>query len=90
MNIQNRRKLWLTSAVAVVLSIASTSALASAMSNEGDDPELDLKTAACHLIGCPNGSRVCGTASGTIRLGAAPLQGEVNVTYTCYEPTPAF
>lgn len=82
--------MFLSSALAVVLSIATTSALASAMSYEGDDDDAEMKTAACAVIGCHNGARVCGTAGGTIKVGIPPFVGEVNVTYTCYEAAPMY
>lgn len=92
MIIQLRKKLLFTSAAAIVLSIASTAALASAMSYEGagDDDDADMRSAACSLIGCANGNRVCGTAGGAIKAGIPPFVGEVSVTYTCYESAPAF
>jgi hypothetical protein len=84
MAVLKRRALFAPSALALILSLATTSGLATAMSSEeGEDS--DLKTTACALIGCRNGSRECGTVSGTIKAGAPPFVGEVEVEYTCYE-----
>ncbi|MEP6836301.1 MAG: hypothetical protein ABJB74_23125 [Gemmatimonas sp.] len=90
MIIQNRKRLLITSVLAVVLSIASSAALASAMSYDGDGEDAEMKTAACNFISCPDGSRLCGSAGGAIKIGIPPFVGEVNVTYTCYEPIPVF
>ena len=90
MIIQHRKKLVFTSVLAIVLSLASTAALASAMSYDGDEEDADVKTAACAVIGCPNGNRLCGSAGGTVKLGVPPFVGEVSVKYTCYENGGAF
>ena len=90
MSTHNRKKLLLTSAIAIVMSIASTAAIASAMSYEDDDDNVDVKSAACRAIGCPNGNRVCGSTTGTIKAGIPPFVGEVSVSYTCYESAPLF
>ena len=86
----HRTKLLITSAFAVVLSVASTAVIASAMSYEGDDDNADVKTLACTIIGCPNGGRSCGTVGGTIKSVAPPFIGEVTVNFTCYEPIQEF
>lgn len=86
MFIQGRRKLITISALAAVMASMGSAAIASAAGYEGgDDDDSSLKEVACGLIGCPNGSRVCGTTTGTIKAGVAPFVGEVSVSYTCYE-----
>ena len=84
MFIQGRRKLMMVSVLAAMLASAGSAAIASASSYEDDDDGA-MKRGACGIIGCANGNRVCGTAGGTIKAGAPPFVGEVNVTYTCYE-----
>lgn len=81
----HRTKLLITSAFAVVLSVASTAALATAMTNEGDGSDNDVKSLACGAIGCANGGRLCGTAGGSIKAIAPPFLGEISVNFTCYE-----
>ena len=94
MFIQQRTKLnsrtIMASALAVVLALSSSAALARAMesSDDGDDSSVPGKAEACRFIGCPNGNRQCGTASGKIISGAPPFVGEVNVSWTCYENGP--
>lgn len=85
----NRRSVA-AGAFAVLLALASSSAMASAMAGGGDDEDDDApgKKEACNAIGCPNGNRVCGTASGKISAGAPPFVGEVSVSWTCYESAP--
>jgi len=85
-----RTKLFVTATVAVVLSVASTAVLASAMSYEGDDENADVKALACAVIGCANGGRACGTVGGTIKSVAPPFIGEVSVNFNCYEPLHEF
>ena len=79
------------SVLGIVLALSSTSALARAMvgSGDGDDDDAPGKAEACRAIGCPNGNRVCGTASGKITAGAPPFVGEIAVSWTCYEGTPS-
>lgn len=78
-----------SSALAVILALSSTAALARAMEGgEGDDDDTPGKTEACSFIGCPNGNRQCGTASGKITSGAPPFVGEIAVSWTCYEKGP--
>lgn len=88
---QYNRRTITSAAVAVVLALASTSAMASAMDSAPGDDEDDApgKKEACAFIGCPGGSRVCGTATGKITSGAPPFVGEISVSWTCYE-NPAF
>ena len=76
-----------SSALAVVLALSSTAALGRAMSGPGEDDSDDNsgKTQACAFIGCPNGNRVCGTASGKISGSVPPFTGEISVSWTCYE-----
>ena len=84
-----RSRLATASLLAVVLASAGSAALAGAAEvggDEGDDEDgAAMKRAACSFIGCGNGSRVCGTASGTFKIGVQPFIGEVGVSYTCYE-----
>lgn len=85
MFIQGRRKLIVVSALAAMLASAGSAGIASAADYEGEDDDSSPKSAACGLIGCANGPRVCGTATGTIKAGIPPFVGEVSVSYTCYE-----
>ena len=82
----NRRTIT-SAAVAVLVALASSSALASAadIPPGDDDSEAAGKHEACAAIGCPDGSRVCGTAAGKITAGVPPFVGEVSVSWTCYE-----
>lgn len=80
-----RSTTW-SACAALMLAIASTSALAAVPVEGGEDSDdAPSKTQACSFIGCANGSRVCGTASGKITSGAPPFVGEVAVSWTCYE-----
>jgi hypothetical protein len=88
MIIKKRRNLIIASAFAAMLASASSAAIARAAGYAGGDDGGDdssFKSAACGLIGCANGNRVCGTAGGTIKAGIPPFVGEVSVEYTCYE-----
>lgn len=84
-----RNKLAVSSLLAALLASAGSAAIAGAAETggEGGDDEdgAAMKRAACSFIGCGNGSRVCGTASGTFKIGVQPFVGEVGVSYTCYE-----
>lgn len=84
MSINNRKTFALASSLGLVLALAASAGLASAMSYD-DGGDEGPKTSACGAIGCGDGGRVCATASGTIKAGIPPWVGEVNVTYTCYE-----
>lgn len=83
---KHRTRLALASTFGVILALATTTALASAMSVDDDEGEAGLKAQACAAIGCPDGNRECAKASGTIKAGLPPWSGEVSVSYTCYEP----
>lgn len=84
-----RYRVVATSLLAALMASAGSAAIAGAseFDGEGDDDEdgAALKRAACSFIGCANGNRVCGTASGTFKIGVQPFVGEVGVSYTCYE-----
>lgn len=79
------------SALAVVLALSSTAAIARAMAgpDDGDDDSAPGKAEACRAIGCPNGNRQCGVATGKITSGLPPFVGEITVSWTCYEVGPA-
>lgn len=79
-----KRSATLSACSALMLALASTSALAWGGVDEEED-DSPSKTQACSFIGCPNGNRVCGTATGKITSGAPPFIGEVAVSWTCYE-----
>lgn len=82
MTIQNRKSFAFASVFSVVLALAASSGIASAMDSDGDD---GVKSAACGVIGCADGARECAKATGTLKAGIPPWVGEVSVTYTCYE-----
>lgn len=82
MTVQTRKSFALASTFGVLLALAASSGIASAMDSGGDD---GVKTAACAAIGCADGSRECARATGTIKAGIPPWVGEVSVSYTCYE-----
>ncbi len=77
------RRTAASAAVALILALASSTAMAMSSGDEGD--ETAGKKEACAAIGCPNGSRLCGTASGKITAGIPPFVGEIEVEWTCYE-----
>lgn len=83
-----RKKLMVTSLGAALLASLSSAAIASAAEFGDDDSDSIEKTIACKSIGCQNGNRECGTASGGVKVGIPPFVGEVKVEYICYEPTP--
>ncbi|MEO7998056.1 MAG: hypothetical protein ABI852_11460, partial [Gemmatimonadaceae bacterium] len=89
MQMKKRTTFALASTLGLVLALAASSGMASAMSSyDGggdDDGEAGLKNQACAAIGCANGNRLCATASGTVKAGIPPWVGEVTVVYTCYE-----
>ena len=84
---KTRKSLFLTCLSAALLASVASAAIASAAESGGEDGDDDnsSKTAGCALIGCANGARLCGTATGTIKAGVPPFVGEVSVSYTCYE-----
>ena len=41
-----------------------------------------MKDVACEFIGCPDGGRLCGQATGNVEI---PGIGGFSVTYYCYE-----
>lgn len=81
----SRRRLTISALSGAMLAIASTTALAAEYGGGDGEDAPPGKTEACAFIGCANGARVCGTASGKITGGAPPFVGEVAVSWTCYE-----
>lgn len=82
---QNSRT-FVASALAVVVALASTAALGRAMSSSDDyNDDAPGKAEACGAIGCPNGSRLCGSIGGKLGAVIPPFSGEISVSWTCYE-----
>ncbi|MBC8089210.1 MAG: hypothetical protein H7Z40_18245 [Phycisphaerae bacterium] len=76
------RRTATSAAVAILLALASSTAMAMGGVDEDDN---EGKKEACSAIGCPNGSRQCGSATGKITAGIPPFVGEIEVSWTCYE-----
>jgi uncharacterized membrane protein len=72
------------SVLAVALALSSSAAIASAM-NVDEEGEEAGKAEACAFIGCRDGNRECGKATGKISSGMPPFVGEIKVSWTCYE-----
>lgn len=76
------RRTAASAAVAILLALASSTAMAMSFDEEDD---AEGKREACAAIGCPDGARLCGSASGKITAGIPPFVGEIEVSWTCYE-----
>ncbi|MBC8088343.1 MAG: hypothetical protein H7Z40_13825, partial [Phycisphaerae bacterium] len=65
------RRTATSAAVAILLALASSTAMA--MGGVDDEDDNEGKKEACSAIGCPNGSRQCGSATGKITAGIPPF-----------------